>query len=32
LGWKANAIGVGPEDVNGFITAVAAEREAAGTT
>jgi len=30
LSWKARSIGVGPEDVNGFITAVAAEREAAG--
>ncbi|HMN99980.1 MAG TPA: hypothetical protein PKD59_11255 [Miltoncostaeaceae bacterium] len=28
LGWRASAIGVGAEDVNGFITAVAAEREA----
>ncbi|MGE0025653.1 MAG: hypothetical protein AB7O78_01435 [Thermoleophilia bacterium] len=29
LGWKARSIGVGAEDVSGFITAVAAEREAA---
>lgn len=28
LGWKARSIGVGAEDVNGFITAVAAERAA----
>ncbi len=28
LGWKAGSIGIGAEDVNGFITAVAAEREA----
>jgi hypothetical protein len=30
LSWKARSIGVGPEDVSGFITAGAAEREAAG--
>jgi hypothetical protein len=29
LGWNARSVGVGVEDVNGFITAVAAEREAA---
>jgi hypothetical protein len=28
LWWQARSIGVGVEDVNGFITAVAAEREA----
>jgi len=28
LGWSARSIGVGVEDVNGFITAVAAERQA----
>jgi hypothetical protein len=28
LSWQARSIGVGVEDVNGFITAVAAEREA----
>ena len=28
LGWNARSIGVGVEDVNGFITAVAAERQA----
>ena len=29
LSWRARSIGVGVEDVSGFITAVAAEREAA---
>jgi hypothetical protein len=29
LSWKARSVGVGVEDVSGFITAVAAEREAA---
>lgn len=28
LSWKASSVGVGAEDVNGFISAVAAEREA----
>jgi len=28
LSWRARSVGVGVEDVNGFITAVAAEREA----
>ena len=28
LGWNARSVGVGVEDVNGFITAVAAERQA----
>jgi hypothetical protein len=30
LSWMARSIGVGVEDVSGFITAVAAEREASG--
>ena len=29
LSWKARSIGVGVEDVSGFVAAVAAEREAA---
>jgi hypothetical protein len=29
LSWRARSIGLGVEDVSGFVTAVAAEREAA---